>query len=218
MEVCLCTDASAGDQIQTFRGGEYAGFALQPLNAFRLRLDGQNPGLALHYEGINNDGGAVTADANGWVGTLPMSSVYRFLMAGFRVWLTGAASSDHEVRYTARFLGVPASGAESLPLLLDGPVAVDGDHCSLAEYLGQFANDPRLRILNQFQFALQSIRVSVVRKGCTASLTGGIRVLGNVEFVAAGALAAGVRAPAVGAAAPAAGAGAPAAGAGSPNK
>jgi hypothetical protein len=122
------------------------------------------------------------------------------------------------VRYTARFLGVPASGAESLPLLLDGPVAVDGDHCSLAEYLGQFANDPRLRILNQFQFALQSIRVSVVRKGCTASLTGGIRVLGNVEFVAAGALAAGVRAPAVGAAAPAAGAGAPAAGAGSPNK
>jgi hypothetical protein len=166
-EVCVCTDASKGDQSQTFRNGEYAGFPLGYLHAFRLRLDGQNRGLDLHYEGVDPDGKPVKADSTGWVrspGKEPPP------MTGFRVSLKGAASSDYEVRYTARFLGFGIGMRPELSALaaFDGPTAVDGDLCSLADQAALGGTQG-----NRFMFALQSLRVSVVRKGCTASLVGG---------------------------------------------
>jgi hypothetical protein len=170
-EVCLCTDARTLRQTQTFRGGEYAGFPLQPLLGFRLRLDGQNPGLTISYEGLDTAGKELPADASGWV-SAPDG------MMGFQVRLTGAASSDHEVRYTGRFLRI---GGDA-PFILDGPSAVDGDPCNLTDYLGKIdlGHFPWPQFVKGARFVLQGIQVSVVRKACTASLPGGtIRLVGE---------------------------------------
>jgi hypothetical protein len=210
-EVCLCTDARATDVTQavtheqTFRGGEYAGFPLMALSAFRLRLDGQNPGLVLRYGGLDPQGQALSVDANGWVSVSSVAS----WMIGFWVRLEGAASSDYEVHYTARFFKL----SDRQPIFIDGPTAVDGALCNLTAYLDPLektGHSPWSEFIKGAQFVLQSIRVSVVRKGCTANLVGGgIRLIGDVQFNAPGALAAGAAAPAAGAPAPAAGAGSP---------
>lgn len=168
--VCVCTEARVLSrtqpfQTQTFRNGEYAGFPLQPLLGFRLWLDGQTPDLTLHYEGIDPQGNALKADKDGWVQLPPLGG-----MIGFRVWLTGAAMSDYEVRYTGRFLKINVD----VPFVLDGPTAVDGAPCNLIAFfdtidLGHF---PWQSFIKGAFFVLESLRVSVVRKGCAAFAVG----------------------------------------------
>jgi hypothetical protein len=194
--VCVCTDVRTvvgmGEHVQTFRDGEYAGFALQALRAFRLRLDGDSPDLELNYECRDIFDNLVQANKTGWV-TVPnqMPSGAPSGLRAFRVWLTGAASSDYEARYTARFFRVQ----DDMPIILDGPTAVDGAPCDLAGYLGKLAFDelfPWSRSIAGHQFVLQSLRVSVVRKGCMASpAIGRLGYLRDASLVAPGGPAAG---------------------------
>lgn len=163
--VCLCTDASPGKYItQTFRDGEWAGFPLLPLAAFRLRLDAMNPGLTLRYEGVDDKGATVAPDSEGWVGSLVPSTGRLKSLTGLRVWLTGPASDEYDVRYTGRFILGQYGG-----LAIDGPTAENGALCSVQDYiknvLGKFT-----AVGDKLEAALlQAIQVRVVPKGCATS-------------------------------------------------